>query len=231
MIGDVPPRRRAVRRVPRRAARPKRRVRLDNDQRRAQLLALARAAFSDRAYDDVSIDDLARAAKISKGLLYHYFPTKRDLYVAGLSAIAEELVAAITNVPADLAPIDRIKVSLDAYLDHITRHARAFVSLMRGGIGSDPEVSAVVEGVRQKLFDEFLTDTPFASVLAGNVRFETTVRGWIGFVESATIDWCTNPRLTREELRDLFAAILLEIMKVVIPPSLVAATARTPTAG
>jgi AcrR family transcriptional regulator len=229
MIGDVPPRRRAVRRVLRRAARPKRRVRLDNDQRRAQLLALARAAFSDRAYDDVSIDDLAREAKISKGLLYHYFPTKRDLYVAGLSAIAEDLVAAITNVPAELAPIDRIKASLDAYLDHITRHARAFVSLMRGGIGSDPEVSAVVEGVRQKLFDEFLTDTPFAGVLTGNVRFETTVRGWIGFVESATIDWCLNPRLTREELRDLFASILFEIMKVVIPPNILA-TSRTPTA-
>jgi AcrR family transcriptional regulator len=227
------PRRRAVRRALRRAgARPKRRVRLDNDQRRAQLLALARAAFSDRAYDDVSIDDLAREAKISKGLLYHYFPTKRDLYVAGLREIADELVAAITSVPADLAPIDRVRTSLDAYLDHITRHARAFVSLMRGGIGSDPEVAAVIEAVRTKLFEQFLTDTPFAPVLQGNARFETTVRGWIGFVESATIDWCTNPRLTREELRELFVQILFQIMTVVIPGMTpTATTSRTPTGG
>jgi AcrR family transcriptional regulator len=231
MIGDVPPRRRAVRRVLRRAARPKRRVRLDNDQRRAQLLALARAAFSDRAYDDVSIDDLAREAKISKGLLYHYFPTKRDLYVAGLREIADELVAAITSVPPELAPIDRVRTSLDAYLDHITRHSRAFVSLMRGGIGSDPEVAAVVEGVRGKLFEEFLNDTPFAAALTGNVRFETTVRGWIGFVESATIDWCANPRLSREDLRELFVSILFQIMSVVIPGMTATATARTPTAG
>jgi len=54
---------------------------MDNDQRRAQLLGLARRAFSDRAYDDVSVDDLARVAGISKGLLYHYFPTKRDLLI------------------------------------------------------------------------------------------------------------------------------------------------------
>ncbi len=213
--------------VARKPAKAKRRVRLDNDARRAQLLALAKAAFSDRAYDDVSIDDLAREAKISKGLLYHYFPTKRDLYVAGLSEIARELVAAITGVPLDLSPIERVRASLDAYLDHITRVPRAFVSLMRGGIGSDPEVAAVVEGVRGELFDQFLHGTPFAPILKGNARFETTVKGWIGFVESATIDWCTNPRLSRDQLRDLFTEILFEILRVVLPPELIA---RTPAA-
>jgi len=199
-------------------ARPKRRVRLDNDQRRAQLLALAKASFSDRAYDDVSIDDLAREAKISKGLLYHYFPTKRDLYVAGLREIAGELVAAITNVPEHLSPIERVRTSLDAYLDHITRVPRAFVSLMRGGIGSDPEVAAVIDGVRSELFEKFLLGSPFAALLVGNARFEIAVRGWIGFVESATLDWCTNPRLTRTELRELLTQILFEIMRVVTPP-------------
>src|SRR3954468_13929778 len=111
-------------------ARPKRRIRLDNDERRAQLLALARRAFSDRSYDDVSIDDLAREAKISKGLLYHYFPTKRDLYVAGLAEIAEELVQRCTAIPPNLPPIERVRTGLDAYLDHISQHARAYVSLM-----------------------------------------------------------------------------------------------------
>jgi AcrR family transcriptional regulator len=218
--------------VPRRIARakkPKRRIRLDNDERRAQLLALAKQAFSDRAYDDVSIDDLAREARISKGLLYHYFPTKRDLYVAGLHEIASELGAAITSVPSDLAPIERVRASLDRYLDHIARVPRAYVSLMRGGIGSDPEVAAVIDGVRQQLFDAFLTDTPFAPLLSGNVRFETAVRGWIGFVESATIDWCANPRQPRDQLRDLFADILMSIMTVVIPANLINPV-RTPAA-
>lgn len=195
----------------------KRRIRLDTDERRSQLLGLAKAAFSDRAYDDVSIDDLAREARISKGLLYHYFPTKRDLYVAGLREIAAELVAAITNVPLELAPIDRVRTSLDAYLEHIGRHKRAFVSLMRGGIGSDPEVAAVVDGVRSQLFDKFLDGSPFAPALQGNARFETAVRGWIGFAEAATLDWCTNPRLSRVELRELLTEILFEIMRVVVP--------------
>jgi AcrR family transcriptional regulator len=202
------------------AARPRRRIRLDNDQRRAQLLELAKRAFSDRAYDDVSIDDLARDASISKGLLYHYFPTKRDLYIAGLREIADELVEAITRVPDDLAPIDRVRTSVDAYLEHITRHSRAFVSLMRGGIGSDPEVAAVVESVRTRLFQRLLVGSPFATLLSGDARFETAVRGWIGFVEAASIDWCANPRLTRDELRELMTQVLYEILRVVAPTAI-----------
>jgi AcrR family transcriptional regulator len=215
----VPPSRavRSARTAGRAAASPRRRIRLDNDQRRAQILALAKRAFSDRAYDEVSIDDLARVANISKGLLYHYFPTKRDLYVAGLREIADELVDAVTRVPEDLAPIDRVRTSIGAYLDHIARQSRAFVALMRGGIGSDPEVAAVIESVRTRLFDKFLAGSPLASLLAGNARFEIAVRGWIGFAEAASIDWCANPRLSSTELRDLLTQVLLEIMRVVAP--------------
>jgi AcrR family transcriptional regulator len=198
-------------------------VRLDNDQRRAQLLALARRAFSDRAYDDVSIDDLARGAGISKGLLYHYFPTKRDLYVAGLREISDELLDAITRVPDNLAPVDRIRAGLEAYLDHVARHSQAFLALMRGGIGSDPEVAAVVDNVRTRLFAKFLTGPPFASLLAGDARFEIAVRGWIGFVEASSIDWCANPRLSRAELRELLTQVLSEILRIVAPGTLAAA--------
>ena len=204
-----------------RGARPRRRVRLDNDQRRAQLLQLGKRAFSDRAYDDVSIDDLARIAGISKGLLYHYFPTKRDLYVAGLREIADELVEAIVRVPVSLAPIDQVRTSVDAYLEHVMRHSRAFVALMRGGIGSDPEVAAVIESVRTRLFDKLLAGSTLATQIAGSVRFETAIRGWIGFVEAASIDWCANPRLDRGALRELMVDVLYEIMRVAAPSVLV----------
>ena len=203
-----------ARRIVRRA---RRRVRLETDARRAQLLVLARRVFSDRSYDEVSIDDLAREAKISKGLLYHYFPTKRDLYVAALRVIADELVARVRAIPRDLPPADRVRAGLDAYLDHITQHARAFVALMRGGIGSDPEVVQVIEGVRRTLSDEFLEGSPFAPLLANNPRFAIAVRGWIGFVEQVSIDWCAEPKLSRDELRDLLAQILFAIIGAIAP--------------
>ena len=215
---------RAVR-SPRGPARPRRRIRLDNDQRRAQLLELAKRAFSDRSYDEVSIDDLARIAGISKGLLYHYFPTKRDLYVAGLREIADDLVQAVTQISEDQPPVERIRYSVDAYLEHISRHSRAFVALMRGGIGSDPEVAAVVDSVRTRLFDKLLAGSTLATQIAGSIRFETAIRGWIGFVEAASIDWCANPRLSRLDLRELMTGVLFDVLKLAGPAPLPAAVA------
>jgi AcrR family transcriptional regulator len=64
-------------RRPARAVHREPRTRLDVDERRTQLVELGLEHFGERAYDDVSIDAIAEAAGISKGLLYHYFPTKR----------------------------------------------------------------------------------------------------------------------------------------------------------
>src|SRR5688572_23935942 len=56
-------------------------LRLATDERRTQLLDLGRELFNTRPFDDISIDEIAAAAGISKGLLYHYFPSKRHFYV------------------------------------------------------------------------------------------------------------------------------------------------------
>ena len=75
------------------------RKRLELEERRAQLLALASLAFSNKSYDDVSIDELAQAAQVSKGLLYHYFPSKRHLYIAIIREAADKLTAQTVHDP------------------------------------------------------------------------------------------------------------------------------------
>jgi AcrR family transcriptional regulator len=212
----VPPRRIARPAARPRRVTPRRRVRLDNEARRAQLLALARQVFTERSYDEVSIDELAREAGISKGLFYHYFPTKRDLYVAGLRQIADDLVARATSVPADLAPVDRVRAGLDAYLGFVVSHSRAFVALLRGGVGSDPEVAAVIEDTRGAFFRRVLEDSPFAAQFFGSQRLRLALRGWIGFVEATSIDWCVQPILPQAELRDLLAGILIETLRIAV---------------
>src|SRR4051812_38658798 len=104
--------------APRKKASPPPRSRLDVDERRGQLLELGLAMFSERSYDEVSIDDLARAAGVSKGLLYHYFPTKRDLYVATLELAAQRLLdATITDRTG--TPEVQLRRGLSTYLDFV----------------------------------------------------------------------------------------------------------------
>jgi AcrR family transcriptional regulator len=115
-----------------------RRARLSTEARRQQLVALGVEMFSERPFDDVSIDDIAVSAGISKGLLYHYFPSKRDFYVAVVRHSADEMEA-ITETDPQLAPLERLSVGLDRYLDYVDTHARGYATVLRAGIGSDPE--------------------------------------------------------------------------------------------
>ena len=181
-----------------------RRARLSTDARREQLVALGVEMFSERPFDDVSIDDIAAAAGISKGLLYHYFPSKRDFYVAVVRHSADEMQA-ITETDPELEPLEAFAAGLDRYLEYVATHARGFATVLRAGIGSDPEVAAIVEGVRAAMARRILDD-----VAAGDPApaIRIAVRGWVGFAEAASLEWLERGALSREELRELLIRTL-----------------------
>ena len=184
----------------------RRRTRRLSDERREELLRAGVELFSARSYDEVSIDEIAAAVGISRGLLYHYFPSKRDFYVAGLRRAADDLLAAVA--PAVRAPAgDRLTAGLDAYLGYVETHARGFVSLMRGGIGSDGEVRAIVDGVRETLTAGVLEGLQTAGVERPSLRL--AVRGWVGFVEAVSLEWIERGEPSREEVAELARSQLL----------------------
>jgi len=193
-------------------ARPRPRERLDVDERRAQLVRLGVDLFASRAYDEVSIDELARAAGISKGLLYHYFPTKRDFYVATVREASRNLVE-LTATPDDMPPLERARAGLDAYLDYVAAHAPAYAALMRGGIGSDPEVVRIVDETRDLLCDRLLAGLP--GVIATPL-LRIALRGWIGFCEATSLEWIERREVARDALRDMMIEVLMATVAIAV---------------
>lgn len=191
-----------------------RRAKVEIDDRRATILALGREAFATSTYDEVSIDELAKRARISKGLFYYYFPTKRDLYLAGLRETAEELIAKlrIADWPADLAPRARATFGVDAYLAHVERHGDAFVALMRGGIGSDPQVAEVIERVRAGILDELIRGAPIGPLLEARPVARVAIRAWIGMVEAASLEWLARRAMPREAVREILVDALFDLL-------------------
>jgi len=192
------------------------RARLEVDERRAQLVTLGIDLFAARAYDEVSIDELARAAGVSKGLLYHYFPTKRDFYVATVNEASRQLLE-LTDTPADLGPVERLRGSLDAYLDYVDAHAAAYAALMRGGVGSDPEVARIIDETRATMCDRLLREMPDVTPTP---LVRTAVRGWLGFCEATSLDWIEKRAVERVEVRDLMLGVLLATIPIALgePP-------------
>jgi AcrR family transcriptional regulator len=205
------------------------RERLTVDDRRLRLLELGLRLFSERTYEEVAIDDIARVAGISKGLLYHYFPSKREYYVETVRHAAGQLVvrtdparvaagAAHTgSVPraAPASPLDEVRVGLIAYLDFVERHASAYATLLRSGVGADPEVLAIVEGTRERFAARLLAG---AGLPATSPPVRVAVRGWIGFVEAAVLDWIDHRDLTPPALADLCAQVLMTTLAAAMAP-------------
>jgi AcrR family transcriptional regulator len=172
--------------------------RLQTDERRRQLLEAGAHVFTERSYDDASMAEVARAAGISKGLLYHYFPSKRDLFVATLEAAAAEL-REITQPNPSLPVQEQLVDVLERYLAWIDDHADSYSKLMESASGSD-DVRSYMAQVRAGTVERMLE----VLVKGGDpAALRTALHGFLWFMDGACLDWLAHRDLTRDQLRDM----------------------------
>jgi AcrR family transcriptional regulator len=186
--------------------------RLSTDARREQLLASGARLLAERPFDEVSIEEIARAAGVSKGLLYHYFPTKKEFLIAALERGQEEL-AALTAPDPSLPPAEQLAASLDRFLDFVEEHEAAYAAIFRSRGGGDPEIQAALEAGRRQRMDAVIeslaTWEAAPASVARTPTLETAVQGWFFFIEGAVLRWLEHRDLGRDELRELLALSLI----------------------
>jgi AcrR family transcriptional regulator len=84
----------------------------------ARLLKEARQAFSERGLAGARVDDIARAAGVTKQLVYHYFRSKEELFASVLDESAQDVLADLLALELDhLAPTDALRVFLEHSFD------------------------------------------------------------------------------------------------------------------
>jgi AcrR family transcriptional regulator len=191
------------------------RSRLSTDARRDQLLTAGVELLGRRPYDDVSIGEIAAAAGVSKGLLYHYFPTKKDFIVAALRR-GERDLGELTAADPSLPPAEQLDGALDRFLDFVEDHAAAYMAIFRSRGGGDPEIEAVLEQNRQLRLNALIDSLAAWEGAPVQVRrtplLETTLQGWIFFVEGAVLRWLERRDLERDELRSLLRRALMDLL-------------------
>jgi AcrR family transcriptional regulator len=167
------------------------------EERRQQLIGVALELFSHRSPDEVSIDEIAAAAGISRPLVYHYFPGKQSLYEAALRRAADELAARFRE-PREGPLGARLLRVMGRFFDFVDEHGPGFSALMRGGpaVGSST-TTAMIDGVRQAAYDQILAhlgiDDP-------SPRLALVVRSWVSLAESTALLWLDGRRIPRAEL-------------------------------
>ena len=188
------------------------RSRMSTDARREQLLAAGAELLGRRPYDEVSIEEIAAAAGVSKGLLYHYFPTKQDFVLAALERGQREL-GELTAPDPDLPPAEQLGASIDRFLDFVEEHEVAYTAIFRSRGGDDPAIQEALESGRRERLDaliESLAAWEGAPIpIERTPLLETAVQGWIFFVEGAVLRWLEHDDVGRAELRELLQQTLI----------------------
>lgn len=175
--------------------------RLSVEERRSQLLDAALSLFAHRVPEEVSLDDVAEAAGVSRPLVYRYFPGgKQQLYEAALRSAAEELEQCFAEPPE--GPLTRrLSRALDRYLAFVDQHDAGFSALLQGGsVVETSRTTAIVDGVRRAAAEHILSHL---EVPEPGPRLRMTVRMWITAVEAASLIWLDEEKQPPlEELRD-----------------------------
>ena len=182
--------------------------RLDVDERRSQLLELGTELFTTHSYDELSMAQIARAAGISKALLYHYFPSKEEYFKATLAEAAAEL-AGRTAPDESLPPLEQLRASTRAYVGWIDERRDSYVKLIES-TGSVPEVRELIANVR---------DFTSARILEGLVpeaerapAKRAAVRGWLWFMDGVLLDWIEHGDRDVDEVADSLVDSLVDLL-------------------
>ena len=179
-------------------------------ERREQLLSAGVELLRRRPHEEVSIEEIAAAAGVSKGLLYHYFPTKRDFILAALERGQRQLAERLRPDP-DLSPEEQLDASLDAFLDYVEEHSTAYTAIFTRGF-EDPDISATLAAGRNEQMGILLDALRgWEGVGVGPDRtpaLEAAVQGWFFFIEGAVLYWLEHGELERGQMRILLRSAL-----------------------
>jgi AcrR family transcriptional regulator len=140
-----------------------RRRRLPRDQRRQAILGAARELLLERGYGELTMERVARAAGVSKALVYDHFGHRREVYLA---ILADEQVRMVQRLAPALAGGDRaarVRSSVRAFLELVAEYGDGYAELFRNPVAHDPELAVELARVRESVADMV------AGVIAGDV--------------------------------------------------------------
>jgi AcrR family transcriptional regulator len=181
--------------------------RLGADERREQLVRIGLAVMHELPFDQVTADAVAQRAGVSKALVFHYFPTTRDLHVALLRSATAELVANL-DVDPQATPGDRLRLGVAAFVDYIERQPTSYRAISRGA-GSDAQLVEVFEETRASVVGIIERAAGFDRLPPGLLL---AARAWIALVEESVLHWLDHGGIEREDLVDFLHRAALTLL-------------------
>jgi AcrR family transcriptional regulator len=162
------------------------RRRLSADDRRRQLVGIGLSLIIDTPIQDLSMDQIAAEAGISRGLLFHYFPTKTDFYLACIAAAGRRILRNTAPGDGDEGPV-QVRTMVTAMIEQIDRRREFYLTLVHGSGVADPRLAEVHQSVRSVSTDRVV------AALALDPSLREVVHAWWAYVEDRALTWSASP--------------------------------------
>ena len=193
-----------------------RHTRLDPAQRREQILDAAAGLFASRGFDDVSIEDIAREADVTRGLVHHYFGGRKDVYVAlieRIGAVREQELRA----PIGRSARARVADSVSRWLDWTEQNRTIWLAAMAPGEHvSDDEVRRVVADLVRRAV--VLLVALHSDIAHDSPRLRYALECWTGLNRAATWRWLRG-EAERETTQELLTLTLEHVLRTFGTPT------------
>jgi AcrR family transcriptional regulator len=181
-----------------------RRVRLDADDRREQILIAAQQLFAEHPYSRVSTSDLSTAAGTTRTNLHYYFGTKRELYLEVLRRFGR-LPALPPGGKRATGPAE-VRRLFSRWLDVLEENRETIMTMIgAGSLGTDPDVEAVFQDGLRAWENRLIAVLVVRDTVANRAR----IRTFQGMVSAAVVQWLRAETLSKEQVHELFVATLL----------------------
>jgi AcrR family transcriptional regulator len=190
------------------SARPRARTRLDPSVRRASILDAAERVFAGRNPADVTFEEVAEAASVSRGLVYNYFGDKAGLITAIYLRTFERLDAALLEGLEGIEGLDgraqapdgeaALRAVVGAYLRFADDNQVAWRLIGAAEATAHP----VVQAARQERFRRM------AAAWGGSSEALVLAGGVVGFLEAATLTWLDSPGIDLDAAIDLMTRMI-----------------------
>jgi AcrR family transcriptional regulator len=181
--------------------------RLSGAQRRAQLIEVGCKVFAEHGYAATSVEEIARAASVSKPIIYEHFGGKEGLYAVIVDREMETLVKQMSDAISQGSPRKLFEQAVAAFLDYVDERPEGFAVLTRnspvttGRSGMRLVMSDVGMQVSAIFNSEFVRagyDPAYAPIYA---------QGLIGMVTMAGQWWVESKDLPKHEVVRHVAAL------------------------
>jgi AcrR family transcriptional regulator len=174
------------------------------EDRKKQLVRIGLMMLRTQPIHELSIDAIVSEAGVSRGVLFEYFPSKHDYYLAVISAAGRRLLR-LTKPDASRPRDEQLRELLLAFVAFISRRRRAYISFVRGAAGGDDYAVEVYAQTRDTLADRVLDLLDISGADREPAAQERMrVHAWFAYVEDLAIEWSGLPeqerRFTDQEL-------------------------------